>query len=69
MTCTKAQRSISEYVDGALDARRTAALERHLERCAACREVLEDFRAMKTAASELPVMEPGDDVWPRVRMG
>ncbi len=69
MTCQKAQRYISEYVDGALDSRRAAGLERHLEGCAACREVLEDFRAMKIAASELPVTEPGDDVWSRIRTG
>jgi hypothetical protein len=69
MTCQRAQRYISEYVDGALDPGRTATLERHLEGCAACREVLEDFRAMKIAASELPVTEPGDDVWSRIRTG
>ncbi len=69
MTCNKAQRYISEYVDGTLGARQAAALERHLERCAGCREVLEDFRAMKLSAAELPAPEPGDEVWSRIRTG
>lgn len=67
MRCRNAQRDISEYVDGTLDARRTAALERHLAACAACREVLEDFRAVCDAASRLDAPEPGDDVWRTIR--
>ena len=69
MNCQRAQRYVSEYVDGALDRRRAAALERHLEGCAACRGLLEDFRAMKLAAAELPAPEPGDEVWSRIRTG
>jgi hypothetical protein len=67
MRCRNAQRNISEYVDGTLDARRAAALERHLETCAACREVLEDFRAVSEAASRLDAPEPGDDVWRTIK--
>ncbi len=67
MRCRNARRNISEYVDGTLDARRAAALERHLETCAPCREILEDFRAVSEAASRLDAPEPGDHVWRTIR--
>ena len=67
MRCLKAQRYISEYIDGALDARRAAELERHLQGCPACREVLEDLKSMKDAASDIETPEPGDAVWMKIR--
>jgi len=67
MRCARAQRYISEYVDGALAARRAAELEGHLKGCPDCREVLEDFRAMAAAASDLENPEPGDAVWLKIR--
>lgn len=67
MRCSKARRYISEYVDGALEARKAAELERHLETCPACREVLDDLRGMKAAASDLETPEPGDEVWRKIR--
>lgn len=67
MRCLKAQRYISEYVDGSLEARKAAELERHLKDCPACLEVLEDFRGMKDAASDLETPEPGDAVWMKIR--
>jgi tetratricopeptide (TPR) repeat protein len=67
MRCSKVQRYISEYVDGTLDARRSAELERHIETCPVCREVLADFRSMKDAASDLDAPEPGEAVWLRIK--
>lgn len=67
MRCIKAQRYISEYVDGALEARKAAELERHLKDCPACQEVLGDLRGMKDAASGLETPEPGDAVWQKIR--
>lgn len=67
MRCLRAQKYISEFVDGSLDARKAAALERHIGKCAACREVLADFRAMAGAASRLDSPEPGDAVWRKIR--
>jgi tetratricopeptide (TPR) repeat protein len=68
MRCSKARRFISEYVDGALDARKAAELERHIEKCPVCREVLADFRGMKEAASDLEAPEPDDAVWERIKV-
>jgi hypothetical protein len=67
MRCPKAQRYISEYVDGALDARKAAELERHLQGCPACREVLEDLRGLKDAAPDLETPGPDDGVWLKLR--
>jgi hypothetical protein len=67
MRCSKARKLISESVDGSVEARKAASLERHLEACPACREVLEDFRAMKSAASNLDTPEPGEAVWLRIK--
>ena len=66
MKCAKAQRAISEYVDGTLDARRAAELERHVAECPACREVLADFRGMKDAAADLEAPEPDPAVWRKI---
>jgi anti-sigma-K factor RskA len=67
MRCSKVQKYISEYVDGALDARKAAEVERHVGECRACREVLEDFRKMKSAASDLETPEPDESVWFRIK--
>ena len=67
MRCLKAQKYISEYVDGALGIRKTGELERHIDQCTACRAVFEDFRAMKAAASELDNPGPADAVWLNIR--
>lgn len=66
MKCAKAQRAISEYVDGTLDARRAAELERHVAKCPGCREVLADFRGMKDAAADLETPEPDAAVWRKI---
>jgi anti-sigma factor RsiW len=67
MRCSKAQKYISEYVDGSLDARTAVEVERHVGECRACRELLEDFRKMKSAASDLETPEPDEAVWLRIR--
>ena len=69
MRCAKARRLISEHVDGGLDARRSRALERHLERCPECREVLADFEAIRRDAGSLEAPEPPDRVWLGVKAG
>jgi hypothetical protein len=67
MRCHRAQRYISEYADGSLDAPKAAELERHIEKCAACRELLADFRAMTEAAPRLAGPEPRDGVWLKIK--
>jgi len=67
MRCHKAQRYISESIDGDLDPGQAARLERHLKTCASCRVVLEDFRAMTGAAPRLAGPEPGNAVWQKIK--
>ena len=66
MRCRKAQKYISEYVDGTVKPRKAAGLERHIETCAACREVLADFQSLTTGARALDAPEPGDGVWRKI---
>jgi tetratricopeptide (TPR) repeat protein len=69
MRCRKAQRDISRAVDGELDGRRGARLERHLETCRECRELAEDFRTLVAGAAELAAPEPSDKVLGSIRAG
>jgi hypothetical protein len=69
MRCHKAHKLVSLAVDGELDARRSAWLERHLRECGACRELLEDFRGLAAAAPALRGPEPSDAVWQKIRVG
>ncbi len=67
MNCAKAARWTSEYADGALDAGKSARLERHLESCPACRDLLQDFRAMARDARRLDAPEIPAQAWTRIR--
>jgi hypothetical protein len=67
MNCAKAARWTSEYADGALDAGKSARLERHLESCPACRELLRDFRAMARDARRLDAPKVPAQAWTRIR--
>jgi hypothetical protein len=67
MRCRTAQRYISENLDGSLEGRKKARLERHLEGCPDCRAVLEHFRAIVDAAPALAGPEPSEAVWSRIR--
>ena len=57
---------LSEYVDGELTAGESTALESHLARCAECREIVEDLRAVARAAAALPADDPASDLWPGI---
>jgi len=69
MRCRRAQRDISEYVDGSLGPGREASLRRHLEGCADCRAVLKDLEAIAGRAHGLERLTPPDRVWLKIRAG
>jgi tetratricopeptide (TPR) repeat protein len=69
MRCRKAQEWISRSVDGELDTRRAARLERHLAECDDCRAFAEDTRKIVEKASGLAAPEPSDKVWRSIRAG
>ncbi len=52
MKCARASEWLSLYLDGRLDMRRLARLERHLVECAACRHDLARLRLMELALRE-----------------
>ena len=67
MRCHRAQKYISEYLDGALEARKVTRLERHLRHCEVCRGVLDDFRAIAGTAAKLDQPDPDDAVWLKIK--
>ncbi|HEX6884104.1 MAG TPA: zf-HC2 domain-containing protein [Planctomycetota bacterium] len=60
------QDRLSEYLDGELAPGEHAALERHLEGCAACRATLAELRAVVAAARALGARAPERDLWPEL---
>ena len=55
---------LSGYVDGALVQRDGQRVRVHLERCAECRAVVEDLRAVREATMSTTFETPRDDEWP-----
>ncbi|HVP91598.1 MAG TPA: zf-HC2 domain-containing protein [Terriglobales bacterium] len=62
MRCERAERMISDALDGAIFGRRAARLARHLERCAACREYEREAGLIQAHAGGLadPGLTAGD---------
>jgi anti-sigma factor RsiW len=58
---------LSVYLDGELPAEHRAALEAHLASCVACRGVLDDLKAIVTAAPSYEGSLPDHDLWPAIR--
>jgi len=58
--------AITDYIDGTLDVRERAEIDRHLESCAPCRRLVEDFREIKSVAANLDLREPPVRSWTRL---
>jgi anti-sigma factor RsiW len=69
MRCRKAREEINRMVDGELDPRRAARLDRHLAECGECRALLADLRRIVGGAAEIEGPEPSDEVWRNIRAG
>ena len=54
---------LSDFVDGELDARERAEVERHLAGCDDCRRVAQELRAVMTRAASLTDTAPAHDLW------
>jgi anti-sigma factor RsiW len=65
MSCSQFQ----EVVDGWLEGQRSAESEAHLNGCAECRALIEDFAAIQAAAPPLAALDgaPPDRVWLALR--
>jgi len=69
MRCARAQRKISEHIDGELGAAGIRRLERHLDKCAACRKVREDLTSLVREAREIETPQPSDRPWAGIKAG
>jgi hypothetical protein len=67
MKCAKARKFISDYIDGDLDAGKVSSLEKHLDACPGCQELLKDFKLIKQRAKDLAKTEPSNQAWFRIR--
>lgn len=54
---------LTDYMNGDLGAERHAEVEEHLATCGACRDVLEELRAVVSRAAALGPIEPARDLW------
>ncbi|MGH9509735.1 MAG: hypothetical protein ACRD2M_07355 [Terriglobales bacterium] len=63
MNCAEFQNELSEVLEG----QSTAAHEAHLASCTACRLLLEDVNEIVVQARDLPLADPGPQVWTRLR--
>jgi anti-sigma factor RsiW len=63
MTTDRYTDRLSEYLDDELDGGERAAVDGHLAGCAACRQVLDDLRAIMARASLLSDRPPDTDLW------
>lgn len=69
MKCTRAHELIGELLEETIDHDDRKELEQHLESCPECRDLLADFRNIKSQAAGLPVLEPSPDIWPSIMSG
>ena len=63
MKCSQAHELIGELLEETFSEEDRLALEKHLESCPECRELLADFQEIKTQAAALPKLEPSPAVW------
>ena len=57
---------LSEYLDGELNGAEQAALDRHLETCAACRATLAELRRVVARAQAIDDTPPARELWPGI---
>lgn len=67
MRCSKARKLISEYIDDNLKAKQRLLLERHLEACPDCQELLKDFQGITEKAKNLDRLTPSPKPWLNIK--
>lgn len=66
MTCEKAEDFLSAYLDDMLDPQHRREVEAHLQSCAACQAVLEDYRRFDLLLVQEPRMAPPEELYARI---
>jgi len=69
MKCNEAHELIGELLEGTLGEDDRRELEKHLESCDDCRELLADFQKIQKEAAALPKPEPSPAVWANILDG
>lgn len=69
MKCTRAHELIGELLEETISEADRRELEKHLDSCPECRDLLADFKDIKTLAADLPKLEPSPAVWPGIMAG
>jgi anti-sigma factor RsiW len=57
---------LSRFLEGELSAGKGRRLERHLDGCDQCADLLADLRTLQNAARDLPGQDPPRDLWPEI---
>src|SRR5207249_3940591 len=57
---------LNEYADASVDASRRGEIERHLEACTSCRQVVAELREIARVAATLELRDPPVRSWTRL---
>lgn len=63
MRCTTARKWISVHIDGELNKKKEAALEKHCVACSDCQKLMKDFQKISQSAAHLKEISPPESVW------
>jgi anti-sigma factor RsiW len=63
MNCSKIRRLLSAYHDAELPAEGRKAVRQHLQKCAACRTLLDGFKNLAVLASKWTDVQPSAALW------
>ena len=69
MRCSAAKQKISDYIDNELNPSERPLLEKHLESCAECQKLHEDFKKIKAGAQGLLEFSPSGQTWFKIASG
>jgi tetratricopeptide (TPR) repeat protein len=67
MRCSKAQKLISELLDGELGEKEQNKLQAHLRTCPECSEVYKELVLIKTSVARAESLEPSETVWEGIK--
>jgi len=63
MTCDRFADVLSDFLERDVDDAIRAGVEAHALSCAECRRLLDDLRALRLSAADLPELVPSRDLW------
>lgn len=67
MRCTTAKKWVSQYLDGDLDSKRRAQLQKHISACSDCRKLLQDFQEIVGHAQDISGPSSRTVTWGKIQ--